>query len=37
MEKTVKEVLNRSSLVTKDELADIKEEIKKLKKNNSAE
>jgi hypothetical protein len=30
-------VLSRSSLATKDELADIKEEIKKLKKTNSTE
>jgi polyhydroxyalkanoate synthesis regulator phasin len=37
VEKSVKDVLNRSSLATKDELAEIKEEIKKLKKNNSAE
>lgn len=32
VENTVKEVLNRSSLATKEELADIKKEIKKLKK-----
>jgi polyhydroxyalkanoate synthesis regulator phasin len=37
VEKTVKEVLGRSSLATKDELTEIKEEIKKLKKNNVAE
>jgi polyhydroxyalkanoate synthesis regulator phasin len=32
VEKSVKEVLSRSSLATKDELSDLKEEIKKLKK-----
>ena len=37
VEKTVKEVLTRSSLATKEELDDIKKEIKKLKKNASAE
>ena len=37
VEKTVKDVLARSSLATKDEVTEIKEEIKKLKKTNAAE
>jgi polyhydroxyalkanoate synthesis regulator phasin len=37
VEKSVKDVLGRSSLATKDELTDIKEEIKKLKKTTSTE
>ncbi|MEW6077619.1 MAG: hypothetical protein AB1724_07405 [Thermodesulfobacteriota bacterium] len=37
VEKSVKDVLSRSSLATKDELTEIKEEIKKLKKTTSAE
>ena len=37
VEKTVKDVLARSSLATKEELAEIKGEIKKLKKTNAAE
>ena len=35
VEKTVKDVINRSSLVTKDELEELKAEIKKLKKSSS--
>lgn len=37
VEKSVKDVLNRSSLATKEELADIKEEIKKIKKTTAAD
>jgi polyhydroxyalkanoate synthesis regulator phasin len=37
VEKTVKEVLARSSLATRDELEEIKEEIKKVKKISASE
>lgn len=37
VEKSVKDVLSRSSLATKDELAEIKEDIKKLQKTTAAE
>ncbi len=37
VEKTVKEVLARSSLATRDELEEIKEEIKKVKKTSASE